>query len=878
MSDADTPHPTAGDASPLNVVGSPSASDEEGADDVEETGLGPGVRVERYVIAREIGSGGMGTVYAAYDPDLDRRVALKVVHAEGDEEVSVEASRIRLLREAKACGSLAHPNVVKVYGVGVHEERVFIAMEYVEGLSLREWLREKDRSWRDVLKVFKAAGRGLAAAHAAGFVHRDFKPDNVLIRADGRVKVVDFGLARSHGEHDPRPDESAERARRVVRRQGRRRQTENLTRTGATVGTPAYMSPEQHRAEPADPRSDQFAFCVSMWEALYGARPFDRRSYVEVARAKARGEIEDPPRALRSRVPDWLHEALRTGMAPLPDQRHGSMEELLELFERHAEGRQRRRALLPLSVVLVALLGVAVWQGMVADPGPCAGGSTRIRSVWDKPQRRALSRRFDGDAGAVVAALDEYAAGWVEVEQSVCRQVRIDRRRDEEWLDGRSIFLERRLEAMSGLVARLDEEGLGEERALSAIAALPPASGCLETAEGSGGAPMPGDPELARNVRRERELLQQARHDATVGRAGPALGQVRSVLERARALDDSPLEADALVLLARISVETGSDPADLRPLLHEAAQAAMMAGYDERVLEAWVELAMGLVGDDPGRARQWLAYAEELASRVGSTPRRNVDLAIVRARLALADGEVREALRSANGALALAEKEWGPTHPRVVRPLVAVGGALERDGRQEEAHALNDRAMAILVEAGAQDTIAATPVFLQLASNDRIEEPEEALTHVEKALALLDNGVVPTHPWLPEAHLLHARILGDLDRWEEADAEAAVALDLVRARLGEGDLRLLPYLRFAARGAQETGRHDAARSLSGLAVELLEDGDDVVLLGEVRLQHARHLAAVGETEAGLALARRVATTCGEACRLDAQTLIDELEN
>ncbi len=236
-----------------------------------------GAAVGRYVILDRIGAGGMGVVYAAYDPELDRRVALKLLRTDR----FAAPGHLRLLREAKALARLTHPNVVAVHDAGTFGDQVFVAMELVEGETLRQWLEAGARSWREVLDRLLAAGRGLAAAHAAGLVHRDFKPENVLLGRDGRVRVVDFGLAKAladAAEEPAAPDSGGELA-------------SPLTEWGAVLGTPAYMAPEQIRGIAADARSDQFSFCVALYEALYGERPFGK------------GPRETPSRGARLRGP-----------------------------------------------------------------------------------------------------------------------------------------------------------------------------------------------------------------------------------------------------------------------------------------------------------------------------------------------------------------------------------------------------------------------------------------------------------------------------------------------------------------------------------------------------------------------------------------------
>jgi serine/threonine protein kinase len=278
----------------------------------------PGEAIGRYIVEELLGAGGMGVVYAAIDPQLHRRVALKVVR---EDLSATPVLQERLLREAQAMAKLSHPNVVAVYDVVVADGRLYVAMEIVDGVSLKAWLAEERRSWRLVLHRFVEAGRGLAAAHAVGLVHRDFKPANVLCsaRAPGRVCVTDFGLARD-----------------VLR---------SVTADCHDVeGTPAYMSPEQHRGERADGRSDQFSFCISLYEALFGRRPFAGTTAQELAAAKTNGRMQPAPPL---DVPSRVRGALARGLDPDPARRHPSMESLLAALSTRTtpDSASRRRLL-----------------------------------------------------------------------------------------------------------------------------------------------------------------------------------------------------------------------------------------------------------------------------------------------------------------------------------------------------------------------------------------------------------------------------------------------------------------------------------------------------------------------------------------------------
>ena len=332
--------------------------------------------VGRYVIRENIGAGGMGAVYAAHDPQLDRTVAVKLLHAGVDEA--------RLVREAKALAKLAHPNVITVYDVGTYVGGVFLAMEFVKGSTLKAWTRTAARSWRDVVRVFVDAGRGLAAAHASGLVHRDFKPDNVLIGEDGRVRVLDFGIA-GEVRKDARPTAS-DLAGSV--------QDAPLTMSGVIMGTPAYMAPEQFLGTETDERTDQYGFSVALWEALYGERPYQADTIAALAYEVWCGTLPD----VRARdVPAWLTRIVTRGLSPLPAQRYRSMNALLadvdagiaseasaarvvgkryEPIQAHGDGSEAtRRAIDRLTGQVVTLK----WVGRAASPGEVSSRSAHAR-------------------------------------------------------------------------------------------------------------------------------------------------------------------------------------------------------------------------------------------------------------------------------------------------------------------------------------------------------------------------------------------------------------------------------------------------------------------------------------------------------------------
>ncbi len=303
-----------------------------------------GTKIGRFVVVTELGRGGMGAVYAAHDPQLDRQVALKVMRdASGEEE-----DRVRMLREGQAMARVTHPNVITVYEVGTENGVVFLAQELLDAGTLASWL-EKPHTHAEILDKMIAAGRGLAAAHAVGLVHRDFKPENVLLGKDGRVRVADFGLARSESMMAEALGVTHKDARALaVTNKGggppgaetetdvARSPMSPLTRTGAVMGTPMFMAPEQHLGERADARSDQFAFCVSLYHALYKQWPFEGKTAPALADAVISGRMAPPPKATAATVSPNLRKILLRGLATEPAARYSSMDALLADLEREA--------------------------------------------------------------------------------------------------------------------------------------------------------------------------------------------------------------------------------------------------------------------------------------------------------------------------------------------------------------------------------------------------------------------------------------------------------------------------------------------------------------------------------------------------------------
>jgi len=353
-----------------------------------------GATVGRYIVVERLGAGAMGVVYAAYDPKLDRKVALKLLRrarAGGD-----HARRTaRLEREAQAVAKLSHPNVVGIFDVLVYEDRVVLAMEYLGGGTLRAWMEAQKHPWREIVRMFIEVGKGLAAAHDAGQIHRDFKPDNVLLDGNGVPKVADFGLARvrsttgvhkavaSDDEKDDLPLEISP----------------SLTRTGAITGTPAYMAPEQFLGKEVDGRTDQFAFCVALYEALYGERPFAGETILALSDSVTDGRLR--PFAKGTDVPAWVRAIVLRGLRVAPADRYPAMDQLIVALANDPIARRQRR----------------LWTGAAVVALVAAGLTTRHYFLQ---RRNEIDRQATEQIGAANAVLAD--AGKRRTEASVLRK------------------------------------------------------------------------------------------------------------------------------------------------------------------------------------------------------------------------------------------------------------------------------------------------------------------------------------------------------------------------------------------------------------------------------------------------------------------------
>jgi tetratricopeptide (TPR) repeat protein len=618
-------------------------------------------RMGRYVVLQRLGEGGMGVVYLAYDPELDRRVALKLLRNDFPGRLPGNA-QARLLREAQAMARLTHPNVVAVHDVGTLGDEVFVAMDFVEGETLASWLLQRPHGWREVLAIFLEAGKGLAAAHAVGIVHRDFKPDNVLIGKDGVVRVGDFGLAAAIEPTERSPSAASTAPEGAVlpfepahdepiTEPGRSVTpfATPLTLAGSVMGTPGYMSPEQHLGAAADARSDEFSFCVALYEALFRQRPFLGDTQEMLALAVARGAVREVLRGLHAdrekRFPDMvsLLAALRNDVA-------------------------KRRARLAAMAGAMVLVGLGLWGASAYGErrrGLCLGGEQKLAAVWDAAVSARARTAFSGtglpyadDAfGRSSAALDRYGRELVEREAGACVATRIHREASEEALDLRVSCLDGRLRALAALgrlFAAADRDVV--ENSVRASASLPSLADCDDLAALRGGPRRPADPAHRAEVDRLEERLREARALSIAGKVKDARSRLASLVPAIRLSAFAPLLATALEIEGS-NLHDAGDAQGALPVFEEALATAEGASMDRVKLEALSGLAAA--STDLARwdaSASWLRFARATLARLGNPEEGVAGVTVLEARLAWKRGKLEEAAAGFARALAIREK------------------------------------------------------------------------------------------------------------------------------------------------------------------------------------------------------------------------------
>ncbi|MBL8942671.1 MAG: tetratricopeptide repeat protein [Myxococcales bacterium] len=838
-------------------------------------GLTPGTRLGRYVVLEEIGSGGMGLVFSAYDPELNRKVALKLLRPNQSER---KRARSRLLQEAQALAKLAHPNVITVYDVGTIGERVFVAMELIEGATIKGWLAEKPRRWDEILDVFIPAGRGLAAAHAAKLVHRDFKPDNVLIGRDGRVRVMDFGLARPvHGEQsdtgdlDAEADHDDDHGERG--RDGDGLYEPLLTQTGSIMGTPAYMAPEQHAGKPTDARSDQFSFCTSLYQALYGERPFDGDDSVTLMQQKLAGKIREPSSG--SSVPGWVRRVLLRGLAAAPESRFGSMDELLG--ELGKDPRILRRKILTTAGLGTAMVGTLTAVYMIKNRPPCQGSQERLEQVWNAARRTEVTDGLSAPGAAfgpptveyVATTLDAYGAAWVQMHDEACEATHVRGEQSTRLLERRNACLDDRLgelDALTGVLAKADV--VVAANAGFAVGELQPLQQCADTETLNAEVEPPQDPATATAVAAVRTDLVQAKVLAAAGLVRESLSVAQAAYARAQTIATpggetyQPIVAEARYRLGE-SQAAAEDTEAAETNLSEASWQSASVKHDV-IAAAAAEALVAVVGRGlrkPDEGLSWGRHAEAALKRIGLAGRAEAQLRHDVGIVLASTGEYARARESLEQAVELLAREPASTW-WIAAVHRALGDVSLAEGRNADAQAEYDRAAETFVGVfGEQHPDHA----LALAGFARVQaaqgQTDQARTTLGAAMTLVEGALGPKAPRLLPLCRQLAQLELSVKNYPEAIAQLQRAHGITRDTWGD-HAKVAQSLFELGHALERAGRLDEARTEYDRALSLWErtrgkDHPDVAFaltsLGQIDLLQGRANEAVERLERALKL-------------------------
>ena len=791
-----------------------------------------GDAIGRYLVLSQVGVGGMGVVYAAYDPELDRKVAVKLLRKL---RLSQEVARARLIREAQALARLTHPNVVTVYDAGAWQDQVFLAMEFVEGGTVAAW-QLQPRPWRDVLDVYRSAGRGLEAAHARGLVHRDFKPDNVLMGSDGRVLVTDFGLARplgydeatagSPGRSPPSPPV--------------------LTATGAVVGTPGYMAPEQNRGQPADARSDQYSFCVSLYEGLHGTRP------------------SGPPPAERREVPAWLEQILARGLAEDPAARYPSMTALLDALASDPRAARRRRlAVAGIALTVAALLTTSAVLGAALvhkkERSLCKGDEQKLVGIWDPPRKQALRATLFSDGQpfpaerwrSVEAALDHYTRDWIDMRTATCEATRVTGEQSEALMELRMSCLDHRLDEVRALTSLLAAPTVEHIDATRAAYKLSPLGECADADALEAKVPLPREASARAEVERLRGQIAAAKALHSVGRYREQAERASAIVSAAKKLSYRPLEAEAL-LLQGTAFASNSEFARAADTLREAGWAAE-EGHDFKLaVRARAELVWALhqLGQ-PALGAEYAHDGRAMLAGLGGDAELEAELADALSMVLDDQGQDDESMKLAQTVLEKRLALLGPDHPQTAIAMVNVAVGFSQWNRPADALPLYQRALAIYERTfGIHHPLYAHTLFNIADAEMNLGRYHDAREHAERALALVDAELGDNHALIASAeHVLG--LVADLEgKHAEAEAHQERALALTEKFRGPNNSFVARYATSLGLAVDAEGQHQRALALFRRARSIYQGAGNEVMaarsssnIGHVQLEEGARVEA-----------------------------------
>lgn len=754
-----------------------------------------GRSVGRYIVIDEAGRGGMGRVLRAYDPKLQREVALKEMRAGA---LDKEAQQ-RLVVEARAMAKLSHPNVVSVYDVdALTDGRLVLVMEYVDGPTLRAWLRKTKRPWREIVERFCGAARGLAAAHRAGLLHRDFKPANVLL-AGTAVKVTDFGLAKV--------DRAAEV--RAPSKRARDRNDDTMTEAGIVLGTPRYMAPEQHRGEELTAAADQYALCVALWEALAGTPPFKGDDLLAA-------KVEGPPALARGEVPGSISDAILRGLAVVPAERFGSLDSLIEALELDPARRRRQWLVAGGLIGLGGALVASVAMRDTSESQACTGAQDEIAGVWNDARRAdvrkailAVQTPYADDAWSTAESqLTHYAEGWVEAHDDACEATSVRGEQSSEVMDLRMACLQRaklELAAVTNVLSVADIETV--RNVATVIGGLPPVAACADVAALQQEV-APPRPEEAPAVDEARELLAEVRAELRAGQFASAEAKMPAVETLVEDLRYGPIHAEIL-----------REKGDLLECLgrfeaaEEALRGALQRGIEARqwpTVQNTATMLVFLLANRLSRPKEALQY-RELALGLADTPLREAwarnGLAVTYNEL----GRFEESVEQHRQTLALRQAALGEVHHLTAQSHNNLSTVLGRMGRHQEAEQEIRTAIAIREETlgPSHPHVGASynNLGITLEERERIDEAEQA--HLE-ALKIREAALGDSHVDVAESRLNLATVYYRRKQYDKAERMYSQIVDSLDAD-DSGDEKIVLIARTnLANVYRQTERYDEA--------------------------------------------------------------------